>query len=280
MSVDTECLDSLDTIVALPGYHLVRKVGEGGTSKVYLAKQLDTDRTVAIKILKTPVRRRDQILAFQREARLLACLTHPHVVAIYDFGQVQDHHYLITEFLPGTTLRSLMLPGTPMSSARAAALLDMIGRALSFIHQHGILHLDLKPENVLFNKEGEPKIADFGLARARGEARALAELGLAQGTIDYCSPEQRHGLETNERSDLFSLAVLAYELLTGQLPGRVYEPAFAYNPILPPRVDEVLSRGLARKSHERFSTVEEFRGELDQAIREAKGPNTRPCSSG
>src|SRR5262249_38246264 len=152
------------------------------------------------------------------------------------------------------SLRSLMEPGQAWSVARALPLLDAVASALSYIHGKGILHLDLKPENVLTAPDGTIKVTDFGLSRSHLDVRMASALGLVQGTIDYCSPEQRHGLPIDERSDLFSLATLAYELLTGQLPGRVYVPASTRNPQLPARVDAVLRRGLARDPDERYAS--------------------------
>jgi hypothetical protein len=249
----------------IPGYRLLDKIGEGGMGTVYRATQLSLQRTVAIKVLHAAGA--GSAPAFQRETRLMAALAHPHVVTIYDCGRVNGHDYMVTEYVPGQTLRSLLKPGQPWPVSRAAVLLDRIAEALAFIHTNGILHLDLKPENVLCGPHGEIKLADFGLARAEVDARALAERGLAQGTMDYCSLEQRSGLETDARSDLFSLAVLAYEVLTGYLPGRVYEPATELNPRLPRAVNDVLRRGLARHPEERYPTVEAFRQDLRAALR-------------
>jgi serine/threonine-protein kinase len=233
--------------------------------------QLSLQRPVAIKILH-PAADGSAAPAFQRETRLMATLVHPNVVTIYDCGQVAGQQYLVAEYVPGCTLRSLLVSGRPWPVRRAAPLLDRIAEALAFIHHNGILHLDLKPENVLCGPEGQVKITDFGLARPRIDARALAENGLAQGTMDYCSLEQRNGLPTDERSDLFALAVLAYELLTGYLPGRTYEPASQVNPRLPRAVNDVLRRGLARHPEERYPTVEAFRHDLAQALRERRFP--------
>jgi len=139
--------------------------------------------------------------------------------------------------------------------------------------------LDLKPENVLCPPADGIKITDFGIALRRVDALTLSDLGLVQGTIDYCSPEQRYGLPIDQRSDLFSLAVLAYELLTGTIPGRVYFPASQRNTTLPAALDVVLRNGLARDPDERYTVVEEFRRELANAL----APPSRsalPCQDG
>ncbi len=238
--------------------------------RVYRATQLSLRRTVAVKVLSPILKGQTPLQAFHRESRLMASLTHPHVVAIHDCGQINGQDYLVMEYVAGSSLRSRMKPGRPWSVAQAAPVLDAIAQALTYIHEQGILHLDLKPENVLCTENGTVKITDFGLALPRVDARTLSELGIAQGTLDYCAPEQRHGLSLDQRSDVFSLATLAYELLTGRLPGRVYVPASRRNTSLPPALDEVLRRGLARDAHERYPTVEEFRRELAGALQVRK----------
>jgi serine/threonine protein kinase len=273
----TEYLESPGVEFTIPGYRLLDRAGEGGMGTVYRARQLSLDRIVAVKVLHA-AGSDGSVPAFQRESRLLASLSHPHIVAIHDCGEHDGRYYLVTEFITGSSLRSAMTPGEPWPIDRAAHVLDRIGLALLYIHGHGVLHLDLKPENVLCTPDGGVKIADFGLALARVDARELAERGLAQGTIDYCAPEQRYGLQADERSDLFSLAVLAYELLTGQLPGRIYRSAVRLNPKLPAAVDNVLRRALARRPEQRFATVAEFHQELQKALGPRRTSHRRTLS--
>ncbi len=250
----------------MPGYDLLDRIGEGGMGQVHRATQRSLGRTVAIKFLNPAPTGFSDRSVLNRESRLMAALAHPHVVTIYDCGQIEGRHYLVMEYIDGSTLRSRMHPGEPWPIREAAPVLDAIAQALSYIHEQGILHLDLKPENVLCTKNGTIKITDFGLAAPHVDVRTLSELGLAQGTVDYCPPEQQHGLPMDQRSDVFSLAAVAYELLTGHLPGRVYYPASRYNRALPRRVDDVLRRGLARRAQDRPATVQAFNQELMRAL--------------
>jgi serine/threonine protein kinase len=222
----------------------------------------------------------------------MAALSHPHIVAVLDTGWSAGWPYVILEYVAGPTLRALLKPGYPWPLAAAAPLLDAIARALTYIHAQGILHLDLKPENVLlsprfqahhpeFNVSGAaegsglwtldvefwtPKLADFGLAKPFGAAAHVTALSRVRGSLDYCAPEQCHGLPVDPRTDLFALATLTYELLTGGLPGRVYRPVAERHPHLDVTVDDVLRRGLARDAEERLPSVETYRHQLALAF--------------
>jgi serine/threonine protein kinase len=263
---DEEVSCPAEIVPEISGYHLIDKVGEGGMGAVYRVTQLSLQRTVAIKVLHPLPSEKAALSVFHRESRLMAALAHPNVATIYDCGEVKGQHYLVMEYLAGATLRSRMTPGKPWSIDQAGPVLDTICSALSYIHRQGILHLDLKPENVLCTDQGVIKITDFGLAAPHVDVPMISNLGYGQGSLDYCSPEQRFGLPLDQRSDVFSLATIAYELFTGQLPGRAYEPARNYNPTLPVALEFVLRRGLARDTEERYPSVEAFQKDLGGAL--------------
>jgi hypothetical protein len=251
----------------IPGLELQEKVGEGGMSAVYRAVHLNLQREVAVKLLRTPAEEDVAGPAWLHESRLMASLAHPHVVTIHDAGQVNGHRYLVMEYMGGGSLRSRMRSGRPWPLAQAAAVLDRVAQALEYIHERGVLHLDLKPENILYTADGQVKITDFGLSVSSARPDGpLADEGFG-GTVDYCAPERRSGLTLDRRADVFALATLAYELLTGRPPGRVYIPASRRNPRLPAALDDVLRRGLARDPKERYPSVADFRQALAAACR-------------
>jgi hypothetical protein len=269
----------LDDAPSISGLEVLQKLGSGGMGDVFLARQLSLERTVAVKMLH-PLSGAVPSASRHQESRLMAALAHPHVVAIHDCGHIDGRDYLVMEHVKGASLRDRMEPGVPWTPAQALPILDAVADALAYIHSHEILHLDLKPENVLLDEQGRPKITDFGLAILDRQAHTLAADGIGYGTLDYCSPEQRYGLPVDARSDLFSLAALAYELLTGHVPARVYRPASSLQRGLSQAVDAVLRRGLERNPNDRPKSVEEFRGELTKALRPPPSKRQRVLMAG
>ena len=256
--------DQTASLPHIPGLEPQEKIGEGGMGVVYRALHLALRRAVAVKVLRGEAAAGPDWL---REARLMASLAHPYVVTIHDAGQAEGHNYLVMEYMAGGSLRSRLIPGRRWPVVQAVPVLDRVAQALDHIHEQGILHLDLKPENILYSADGHIKITDFGLSVPRAGVTALLETRGGQGTADYCAPEQRSGLGLDARCDVFSLATMAYELLTGRLPGRVYVPASERAPGLPAALDDVLRRGLARDPKDRYESVAQFRQALADACR-------------
>lgn len=247
--------------LTFPGYVVEGKVGEGKGGDVYLARQLSLNRKVVIKPLKA---RRDA----RCEAQLMGSVHHPHIVDVYGAMELEGQRFLVMEHVQGSNLRDCLVPGRPWETSEAYPVLDAIGRAVEFIHQCGLLHLDLKPENILYDEEhGIIKVTDFGLAVPKEEADRPSKLCHAQGSMDYAPPEQRFGLPVNEQTDLFAIATVAYEILTGIIPGRVFVSASERNPLLPLAIDRVLKKGLARHREDRPARVDDFRRDLLTSLR-------------
>src|SRR3954451_7109998 len=198
-------------------YRILRKLGAGGMANVYLAEDQELGRRVAIKILNDRHAHDEQFVErFRREAKNAAALSHPNIVSIYDRGQAEDTYYIAMEYLDGRSLKELIVGHGQAPVRVAVEYARQILSALRFAHRHGIVHRDIKPHNVLVDREGRVKVTDFGIARA-GTSQ-MTEAGSIVGTAQYLSPEQARGTEVDQRSDLFSLGIVLYELLTGQTP--------------------------------------------------------------
>src|SRR5262249_11087821 len=217
------------------GYKILGVLGQGGMGIVYQARHPALGRLVALKILP-PGASAGDLTRFQTEARAVARLSHPNIVAIYDVGTRQGFPFLALEYQGGGTLRQRL--GAPWPAAPAAALMQVLARAVHYAHEHGVVHRDLKPGNILFTADGTPKIADFGLAHLLDESLGQTVTGQVLGTPGYMSPEQASG---NSRAvgpavDVWALGVILYELLTGRPPSRpgVSPPPRQRSPPRPP----------------------------------------------
>lgn len=245
------------TDLAIPGYELCRELGTGGMGTVWLARQRSLGRHVAVK-LHRPFAGAEEHARFERESRLMASMRHPNIVFVVDRGQEDGQSWIAMEYVEGPSLAEAMQEHGRYSLNEVVALLQPICNALHEMHELGVVHRDLKPGNILLGHDGRPRLTDFGLAVAVDEVGDLTRPSLAVGTIDYMSPEQRNRLPVDERSDQFSLAAIAYELLTGRKPVGVFESPSELNDTLQSDVDDVLLRGLARDPDNRFETVSRF----------------------
>jgi eukaryotic-like serine/threonine-protein kinase len=254
----------------VPGYEILRTLNEGGMGRVYLAKQHTLNRLVCVKVMAIPagVDADSCRSRFCREAELLACVSHPHILSIFDFGATADQGlpYLVTEYIEGGDLRARMKAGQAMPISQCRSIISQVGDALSHLHAKGILHRDLKPENILMPTDSLAKVGDFGIAVTRDKAGALTESSLGLGTVGYVSPEQQYGLKVDDRTDQYSLAALCYELLTGRRPLGSFAPPSQLNPNLPGKLDAVVLRGLAEESKNRFTSISEYLEYFDRAI--------------
>ncbi len=255
-----------------PQLEILERVGYGGMGVVYKARQKELDRLVALKILR-PDFENDPGFAerFQREARALAKLNHPHIVTVYDFGKQGDLFFFLMEFVDGTSLRQIEQSGQ-LSSKEALAIVPQVCDALQFAHEQGIVHRDIKPENILLTKDGRVKIADFGLAKlarphnenADALERPLTGTREVIGTPHYMAPEQiEHPTEVDHRADIFSLGVVLYEMLTGELPlGRFPLPSQRVR--IDVRLDDVVLRALEKEPAQRYQRVTDVRTDVNR----------------
>jgi tetratricopeptide (TPR) repeat protein len=253
-------------IPEVAGYQQLHKIGEGGMGEVFLARQDKSERLVAIKFLAPSETNPEQERRFEREARLVAQLTHPNLVSVFEHGTASGRAYFVMEYVEGSSLRRLLEPGQPMDLKPARAILDGILAALTYLDEMKVVHRDLKPENVLVDNTGHIKVTDFGLSVAVTEVGLVTSTGEFLGTVDYMAPEQRARLPVDERADQYSLGVLAYELLTGKRPFGRFKPASQLNPKLSPSVDEVLAKALQEDPDDRYRTIEELHETLNRAL--------------
>ena len=245
-----------------PKLEVLELLGRGGMGAVYKARQPSLDRLVALKILP-PESGRDPAFAerFVREARALAKLNHPNIVAVYDFGQTGEYYYFVMEFVDGVNLRQLEQAGK-RTPAEALAMIPKICDALQFAHEEGVVHRDIKPENILVDKKGRVKIADFGLAKILGREQTgptLTNTGAGMGTLRYMAPEQIENAKTvDHRADIYSLGVVFYEMLTGELPlGRFAPPSQKSQ--IDVRLDEVVLHTLEKEPARRYQHASEVK---------------------
>ena len=257
-------------------YELIEKIGSGGMADVYKAKDILLDRIVAVKILHSSFAEdNDFIVRFRHEAQSAGKLSHPNIVGIYDVGCDGDVHYIVMEYVEGETLKQYIQnhPNIPIDTAVRIAI--EIGYALEEAHANGIIHCDIKPHNVLLTRTGKVKVTDFGIARAINSSTVLDKQSIL-GSVHYLSPEQAAGDKITAKTDIYSLGIVLYEMLTHHLPfegetavsialqhmqGDIPRPT-KYNPAISPMLEECLLTALQKDPDKRYDTVSDFISEL------------------
>ncbi|HEY1012142.1 MAG TPA: protein kinase [Herpetosiphonaceae bacterium] len=263
-------------------FKIESQLGRGGMAVVYKAHQTDLERDIALKILPPEMTYdKSYIARFQQEAKAAARLEHSHIVPIYEIGSADGFYYIAMKFIEGETLKDVIDRQGPMPLSKVLELLEPIGKALDYAHKKGVVHRDIKPSNVMVTPEGWVFLADFGLARGNTGDAGLTQAGTIMGTPEYMSPEQAQGAQVGPPSDLFALAIMVYEMLSGGMPfsgdnpqsilfARVMKPPTppsVHRPNIPSKLEDVLMKALARQPEARYESA----AELFKALREAAG---------
>jgi beta-lactam-binding protein with PASTA domain/tRNA A-37 threonylcarbamoyl transferase component Bud32 len=271
--------ERLDSETVIDGrYRVLHRVGSGGMAEVYCAQDLQLGRKVALKVLYRRFAEDGEFVErFRREASSAAGLQHQHVVSVYDRGEYDGTYYIAMEYLDGRSLKTIIREEAPLDPERAIDLTIQVLRAARFAHRRGIIHRDFKPQNVIVDAEGRAKVTDFGIARAG--ASDMTQTGSIMGTAQYLSPEQAQGEAVSAASDLYSIGIILYEMLTGRVPfegesavtialKQVNErptPPSAYNGAVGPALEAAVMRALEKHPAQRFQDADEFIAALEAA---------------
>ncbi|WP_424349764.1 Stk1 family PASTA domain-containing Ser/Thr kinase [Latilactobacillus sp. 5-91] len=271
----------METGYAVAGrYKIIRPIGEGGMANVYLAQDLILDRQVAVKVLRLDLRNDpDTVRRFTREALATTELNHPNIVSIYDVGEENSMQYIIMEYIKGTDLKKYIVEHFPIPYQRVIDIMTQILSAVQNAHAHNIIHRDLKPQNILVDEDGNVKISDFGIAIALSET-AMTQTNTLLGSVHYLSPEQARGAMATKRSDIYSLGIVLYELLTGMVPFEgesavsiaikhfqdEVPPVRNYDPRIPQALENVVLKATAKDPDERYSGVDAMMADLATSL--------------
>src|SRR5438067_6648457 len=266
-------------------YELEELVGSGGMSSVYRARDRLLERAVALKILHEQFTRDDDYVErFRREARAVAQLAHPNIVTVIDRGEQEGRQFIVFEYVDGMNLKELMTQEGPLSPREAIELALQVARGLSFAHDQGLVHRDVKPQNVLLDGDGRAKVTDFGIAHAV-DVDGMTITGTIMGTSNYIAPEQARGQPVDEQTDVYSLGCVLYELLAGEVPfdgdnfvavamRHVNDPVPSVRevrPGVPPHLDWAIRCAMAKDHGERFDSMADFAAELEACHAELDG---------
>ena len=272
-------------------YEVVQHIGQGGMADVFLAIDTILNRHVAIKILRS-----DQstdaisILRFEREAQAATTLAHPNIVEIYDVGEYKNHHYIVMEYVAGKTLKKVIRDRAPLLNLEAVDTMKQLTSAVAEAHKRGIIHRDIKPQNVIVKSDGSLKILDFGIATAKGSAQ-LTQANNVMGSVHYLAPELAKGEPASPQSDIYALGIVFYEMLTGDVPFKadqavqialqhMREPMPSVrkaNPNVPQSVENIIIRATAKNPKLRYQSCDEMLRDLEQCM-SPEHQNDKPLS--
>lgn len=261
-------------------YKILQLIGGGGMSNVYLAHDIILNRDVAIKILRYDLSNEEELhRRFQREALSATSLTHPNIVSIYDVGEDEDMHYIVMEYIKGKTLKQYIQEFSPLASARSVHIMKQLTSAMAHAHDNGIIHRDIKPQNILMDEAGNVKITDFGIATTLN-ATSYTQTNSVIGTVHYLSPEQARGGIATMKSDIYALGIVLYELLTGELPFsgesavsialkhlQTETPSVReFDATIPQSVENIVLKATAKDANHRYANAEEMEADLDTCL--------------
>lgn len=272
-------------------YEVVQHIGQGGMADVFLAIDTILNRHVAIKILRS-----DQstdaisILRFEREAQAATTLAHPNIVEIYDVGEYKNHHYIVMEYVAGKTLKKVIRDRAPLLNLEAVDTMKQLASAVAEAHKRGIIHRDIKPQNVIVKSDGSLKILDFGIATAKGSAQ-LTQANNVMGSVHYLAPELAKGEPASPQSDIYALGIVFYEMLTGDVPFKadqaiqialqhMREPMPSVrkaNPNVPQSVENIIIRATAKNPKLRYQSCDEMLNDLEKCM-SPEHQNDKPLS--
>jgi serine/threonine-protein kinase len=270
-------------------YELTHLIARGGMAQVYRAMDRQLERPVALKVLFPELSvDRTFVERFRREAQAAANLSHPNIVPVFDWGEDDGSYFIVMEYVEGRPLSAVLRDPDPMPPRQIASIGAGVAAALAFAHRHGVVHRDVKPGNVLITPDGDVKVTDFGIARAMNTEESLTQTGAVMGTAAYFSPEQAEGKGVDSRSDIYSLGVVLYEMAVGRPPFTGDSPVAvaskhvrdmpelprAVNPAVPPALEAVVMKAMAKNPDDRYASAEELRADL---LRFADG---RPVEAG
>ncbi|MFI8686320.1 Stk1 family PASTA domain-containing Ser/Thr kinase [Rossellomorea sp. NPDC077527] len=261
-------------------YKIIKLIGGGGMANVYLAHDVILDREVAIKMLRIDFANEEEFIKrFQREAQSATSLAHPNIVSIYDVGEEDDLYYIVMEYVHGMTLKQYIQQHSPVHVEKAIDIMKQLTLAMSHAHQNHIVHRDIKPHNILLDEEGNVKITDFGIAMALS-ATSITQTNSVLGSVHYLSPEQARGGMATKKSDIYSLGIVMFELLTGRLPFsgesavsialkhlQSETPSLKrWNPDIPQSVENIVLKATAKDPFRRYESLEEMDEDLTSAL--------------